>query len=67
MNWTRADWSREAFEGDKQRYQAELDRLLADGLGEDDFRVRLLHRRIATVERALTDPRFGLTDGEVDT
>lgn len=62
MNWTRED-----FEADKRRYQADLDALLAEGFTEDDFRVRLQRRRIATVDRVLTDPRFGLTGDEVDT
>lgn len=57
MNWTRAQ-----FEQDKQRYQRELDELLAEGFTDDDFRVRRQRRRIETVTRVLTDPRYGLSD-----
>lgn len=56
MNWTRED-----FYGDWQRYRRELDALLAQGLDEDHPLVRLNRRRMATVTRTLTDPRFGMT------
>ena len=59
-------WTREDFEQDRQRYQAELDALIAEGFTEEDFRVRLVRRRMATVDRVLTDPRFGLTDEGTD-
>lgn len=57
-------WTREQFEQDRERYQRELDELLAEGFTEDDFRVRLQRRRIATVDRVLTDPRYGLIPRE---
>ncbi len=53
-------WTREEFEQDRERYQLELDDLLAQGFGEDDFRVRRQRRRIETVDRVLGDPRYGL-------
>jgi phage pi2 protein 07 len=56
------NWTREEFEQDKQRYQRELDELLAEGFTEEDFRVRRQRRRIETVDRVLTDPRYGLTE-----
>lgn len=57
-------WTREQFERDKKRYQRELDALLAEGFTEDDFRVRRQRKRIATVNRLLTDPRFGMAKGD---
>lgn len=55
-------WTREEFEQDKQRYQAELDRLLAQGLTEDHPLVERQRRRIETVDRVLTDPAYGLAE-----
>lgn len=56
------DWTREAFEQDKQRYQAELDRLLGMGLTEEHPLVKRQRRRIETVDRVLTDPAYGLAE-----
>jgi hypothetical protein len=55
------NWDREQFEQDRQRYQRELDAYLADELTEEHPLVKLQRRRLATVTRVLTDPRFGLT------
>lgn len=57
-------WTREEFEQDRLRYQRELDELLAEGFTEEDFRVRRQRRRIETVDRVLTDPRYGLIPRE---
>lgn len=51
-------FTREEFESDKQRYQTELDELLAEGFAEDDFRVRRQRTRIETVDRVLTNPAY---------
>lgn len=55
-------WTREEFEQDKQRYQAELDALLAKGFAEGHPLVERQRRRIETVDRVLTDPAYGLTE-----
>jgi hypothetical protein len=55
MKWSRAD-----FEADKERYQAELQSLLDDGLPEGHPLVEKQRRRIETVDRVLTDPAYGL-------
>ena len=59
-------WTREEFEQDKQRYQREIDELLAEGFRDDDFRVRRARKRIETVDRVLTDPAYGLTEEDTD-
>lgn len=56
------NWTREEFEHDKQRYQAELDALLAQGLPDSHPLVERQRRRIGTVNRVLTDPAYGLTE-----
>lgn len=58
------NWTREEFEQDRERYQAELDALLAQGLPEGHPLVERQRRRIETVDRVLTDPRYGLTARE---
>jgi hypothetical protein len=55
VNWTRAE-----FEQDKDRYQRELDDLLAQGVADGHPLVERQRRRIETVERVLTDPAYGL-------
>jgi len=60
------NWTREQLEQDKLRYQRELDELLAEGFTEEDFRVRRQRRRIETVDRVLSDPRYRLSDGTAD-
>lgn len=59
------NWTREEFEQDKQRYQRELDVLLAQGLTDGHPLVERQRRRIETVSRVLTDPAYGLSDGPV--
>lgn len=56
MNWTRED-----FYGDWQRHRRELDGWLAQGLTDEHPLVRLARRRMETIARTLTDPRFGMT------
>lgn len=60
------NWTREEFEQDRERYQRELDELLAEGFTEDDFRVRRQRKRIDTVNRVLTHPAYGLTEEKAD-
>lgn len=60
------NWTREEFEQDKARYQRELDALLAQGFAEGHPLVERQRRRIETVDRVLTDPACGLTDGSED-
>lgn len=55
-------WTREEFEQDKQRYQQELEALLAKGFAEGHPLVERQRRRIETVDRVLTDPAYGLTE-----
>lgn len=53
-------WTREQFEQDRQRYQRELDALLAQGLTDGHPLVERQRRRIETVDRILTGPAHGL-------
>ena len=53
-------WTREQFEHDRQRYQREINALLAQGFDEDHPLVERQRRRIETVDRVLTDPDYGL-------
>jgi hypothetical protein len=55
------NWSREEFQQDRERYQRELDALLAQGHVEGHPLVERQRRRIETVDRVLTDPAYGLT------
>jgi len=55
-------FTRKDFEGDKKRYQEELASLLAQGLAEGHPLVERARRRIETVDRVLTDPRYGLVE-----
>jgi hypothetical protein len=55
------NWDREAYMQDRQRYQRELDALLAQGFDDDHPLVKQQQVRLGVVDRALTDPRFGLT------
>lgn len=56
-------WTREEFESDKVRYQAELKRLTEHlGLSDDHPLVKRQRRRIETVERVLTDPAYGIAE-----
>jgi hypothetical protein len=55
------NFTREQFEQDKQRYQGDLDKLLAQGLTDGHPLVERARRRIETVDRVLTDPAYGLT------
>jgi hypothetical protein len=55
-------WTREEFEQDRQRYQGELDSLLAQGFQEGHPLVERQRRRIETVDRVLTDPAYGLAE-----
>ena len=57
-----ADFTREAFEQDKLRYQADLDQLLAAGLTDGHPLVERQRRRIETVDRILTNPDYGLAE-----
>lgn len=65
MNWTRED-----FERDRDRYQRDLDELLAHGMTDDHPLVKRARRRIETVDRVLTDPHVEwteeVTDGPAD-
>jgi hypothetical protein len=54
-------WTREDFQQDRERYQRELDALLAQGLTDPHPLVERMRRRIETVDRCLTDPAYGLT------
>lgn len=56
------EWTREAFEQDKARYQTELENLLAKGLKDGHPLVERKRRRIETVERVLTDPAYGFAN-----
>jgi hypothetical protein len=55
-------WTREEFEQDKQRYQKELDALLAQGFEEGHPLVERKRRRLETVKRVLNDPAYGLKE-----
>lgn len=57
-----AEWTREQFEQDRERYQQELDALTARGFGDGHPLVERQRRRIETVDRVLTDPAYGLTE-----
>jgi hypothetical protein len=57
------NWTREELEQDRQRYQHELDTLLAQGLTDGHPLIERQRRRIETVDRVLTDPAYGLSDG----
>ena len=57
-------WTREEFEQDRERYQTELDRLLAMGFDESHPLVERQRRRIETVDRVLTNPAYGLVAEE---
>lgn len=57
MNWTRED-----FQQDRERYQREIVALRAQGFDEDHPLIRRQRRRIEVVDRALTDPAYGLTE-----
>jgi hypothetical protein len=56
------NWTREQFEQDKQRYQREIDALLAQGLPLGHPLVERQRKRIRTVDRVLTHPAYGLTE-----
>ena len=55
------NFTREQFEQDRERYQGEMEALLAQGFADDHPLVERARRRIATVDRVLTDPAYGLT------
>jgi hypothetical protein len=61
MNWTRED-----FEKDRLRYETALAALLESGLSEEHALVRRQRRRIAVVDRVLTDPAFGMVQPETE-
>ena len=54
-------WTREQFEQDRKRYQSTLNTLKAQGLPDGHPLVERQRRRIAAVDRVLTDPAYGLT------
>jgi hypothetical protein len=57
--------TRKHWEADRDRYAAELEKLLAGGFSDEHALVRRARRRLEAVNRALTDPRLaGLIDEE---
>jgi hypothetical protein len=54
-------WTREEFEQHRQHYQRKIAALHAQGFDDDHPLVQRQQVRLGVVDRALTDPRFGLT------
>jgi len=56
------NWTREDFLADRERYQREIVALKAQGFEEDHPLIQRQRRRIETVDRALSDPAYGLAE-----